>query len=83
MVTDYDCWREGHDSVTIEEIIRVMHQNSENAANVVRAAVAAIPAERTCACASAAKFAVMTQPDAIPAAAKERLKLLFGKYMGW
>ena len=83
MVTDYDCWREGHDSVTIEEIVAVLHQNAENACKVVKAAVAAMPAERNCACASAAKFAVLTQPDAIPAAAKERLKLLFGKYLGW
>ena len=81
MVTDYDCWREGHDAVTIEEVIAVSHHNAENAAKVVKAAVAAIPAERTCACASAAKYAVMTQPEAIPAAAKERLKLLFGKYL--
>jgi hypothetical protein len=49
---------------------------------VVKAAVAAMPHERNCACASAAKYAVLTQPDAIPAAAKERLKLLFGKYLG-
>jgi len=42
MVTDYDCWREGHDSVTIEEIVRVLHQNAENAAHVVKAAVAAL-----------------------------------------
>jgi 5'-methylthioadenosine phosphorylase len=82
MVTDYDCWREGHDAVTIEEVIAVSHHNAENAARVVKAAVAAIPAERACACASAAKYAVMTQPDAIPAAAKEKLKLLFGKYLG-
>jgi hypothetical protein len=26
---------------------------------------------------------VLTQPDAIPEAAKEKLKLLFGKYLGW
>jgi len=45
--------------------------------------VAAMPYERKCACASAAKYAVLTQPDAIPAAAKERLGLLFGKYLGW
>ena len=32
MVTDYDCWREGHDAVTIEEIVAVLHQNAENAA---------------------------------------------------
>ena len=87
MVTDYDCWREGHDAVTIEEIVAVLHQNAENACKVVKAAVAALPptsvAARTCACASAAKFAVLTQPDAIPPAAKERLKLLFGRYLGW
>jgi len=82
MITDYDCWREGHDAVTIEEIVRVLHQNAENAARVVKAAVAAMPRERKCACASAAKYAVLTQPDAIPAAAKEKLKLLFGKYLG-
>src|SRR6202161_3156204 len=54
MVTDYDSWREGHDSVTIEEIVAVLHQNAENACNVVKAAVAAMPSERNCACASAA-----------------------------
>ena len=83
MVTDYDCWREGHDAVTIKEIVAVLHKNAENAARVVKAAVAALPHERTCACASAAKFAVLTAPDAIPEAAKQKLKLLFGKYQGW
>jgi 5'-methylthioadenosine phosphorylase len=83
MVTDYDCWREGHDAVTIEEIVAVLHQNAENAARVVKAAVAALPVERTCACASAAKYAVLTQPDLIPAATREKVKLLFGKYLGW
>jgi 5'-methylthioadenosine phosphorylase len=40
---------------------------------VVKAAVAAMPkAERTCACASAAKYAVLTQPDAIPAASERK-----------
>jgi len=54
---------------------------------VVKAAVAALPptseVARSCACATAAKFAVLTQPDAIPQAAKEKLKLLFGKYHDW
>src|ERR1700728_75160 len=83
MVTDYDAWREGHDAVTIEEIVAVLHQNAENACKVVKAAVAALPAARACACATAGKVAILTQPDAIPAAAKERLKLLYGKYQGW
>ncbi len=69
--------------MTVEEIVAVLHKNAENAASVVKAAVEAMPRERTCACASAAKFAVLTQPDAIPAAAKEKVGLLFGKYLGW
>ena len=81
MVTDYDCWREGHDDVTIDQIVAVMHQNSGNAAKVVKAAVAAMPAERTCACASAMKYAILTDRAAIPQAAKERLGLLVGKYL--
>jgi 5'-methylthioadenosine phosphorylase len=85
MVTDYDCWHPDHDSVTVDQIVAVLHQNAENAAKVVRAAVAALPAAaegRSCGCASAAKYAILTQRDAIPAEAKERLKLLFGKYLG-
>jgi 5'-methylthioadenosine phosphorylase len=81
MVTDYDCWHPHHDSVTVDQIVAVLHQNSENAAKVVRATVAALPTERNCACATAAKYAILTQPAAISAEARERLKLLFGKYL--
>ena len=81
MVTDYDCWRVGHDDVTIEQIVAVLHQNAENAAKVVRAAVARMPKERSCACASALKFAILTDRAAIPQAARERLGVLLGKYL--
>jgi 5'-methylthioadenosine phosphorylase len=81
MVTDYDCWHEGHDDVTVEQIVAVLHQNAANAAKVVRAAVGAMPKERNCACASALQYAILTQRDAIPAATKEKLQLLIGKYL--
>ena len=81
MVTDYDCWREGHEAVTIEEVIAVSQQNAAHAAEVVKAAVAAMPKEITCGCHSAAQFAVMTAKDKIPAATKAKLELVFGKYL--
>ncbi len=81
MVTDYDCWREGHDSVTIEEIVAVLNQNAANAARVVKAAVAAMPVEKTCPCAMALKYAILTNPAVIPAATREKLDLLIGKYL--
>jgi 5'-methylthioadenosine phosphorylase len=80
MVTDYDCWHESHDDVTIDQIVKVMHQNAANACQVVKAAVAAMPRERNCACSSALQYALLTSPDAIAPAARERLGLLFEKY---
>jgi 5'-methylthioadenosine phosphorylase len=81
MVTDYDCWHPGHDDVTIDQIVKVMNQNAANAARVVRAAIAAMPSERNCACKSALQFALLTSPDAILPAAREKLDLLIGKYL--
>ncbi len=82
MVTDYDCWRAGHDDVTVEQIVAVLHKNAANAADVVKYAIAAMPRERRCACGSALATAILTQPDAIPASAKKKLQLLIGKYVG-
>jgi 5'-methylthioadenosine phosphorylase len=81
MVTDYDCWRAGHDDVTVEQVVAVIHQNADNAAKVVRAAVSCMPRERGCACASALKYAVMTDRAAIPQETRERLGLLLEKYL--
>jgi 5'-methylthioadenosine phosphorylase len=81
MVTDYDCWRAGHDDVTVDQIVAVLHQNAANAAQVVRNAVAAMPAERNCACANALATAVLTAREAIPKAAKQKLQLILGKYI--
>src|SRR6202012_5538827 len=69
MVTDYDCWHEEHDAVTVEQIIGVLVKNAENACSVVRHAVAAMPKERICKCGSALKNAIITQKSAVPAAA--------------
>ena len=81
MVTDYDCWHDGHDAVTVEQVIAVLHQNSANAAKAVRTAVAAMPRERACACSTALKFAIITSPEAIPAATRNKLDLLLHKYI--
>lgn len=81
MVTDYDCWHESHDAVTVDQIVAVLNQNAANAAKVVRAAVAAMPRQRECACASALQFAILTDAESVPQATRERLELLIGKYL--
>jgi 5'-methylthioadenosine phosphorylase len=47
----------------------------------VRAAVAAMPAGRSCGCASALKYAILTDRKVIPEATKEKLGLLLDKYL--
>ena len=81
LVTDYDCWHQDHDSVTVEMIISNLMQNVQTAQRIILDAVAAVPSERTCSCASALSHAILTRPDAIPAEAKRDLGIIIGKYV--
>jgi 5'-methylthioadenosine phosphorylase len=81
MITDYDCWHPHHDSVTVDQIVSVLLKNAENACNVVREAVAAMPKERSCRCGSALAHAILTDRKMIPSKTRERLKLILGKYL--
>src|SRR5678810_1012846 len=73
LVTDYDCWHPDHDSVTVDMIIANLTQNAKTAQQIIAGAVDALPYERTCECASALKYALITRPDAIPAQTKKNL----------
>jgi 5'-methylthioadenosine phosphorylase len=81
MVTDYDCWHPDHDAVTVNEIIEHLMQNAANAAKVVQAAVNKIPNTPSCKCQSALSHALITDRKAIPAATRQKLELLIGKYL--
>jgi len=79
--TDYDCWHESHDDVTVEAIVAIIHQNVAMARSIIRQAVADIGPGRSCACGSAMQYAVITDKTVIPAETKERLAPIVGKYL--
>jgi len=81
LVTDYDCWHPDHDSVTVEMVIANLMQNAKTAQHIIAKAVEALPYERTCECASALKYALITRPDAIPAQTRQELAPLVNKYL--
>ncbi len=81
LVTDYDSWHPDHDQVTVDMIIANLTQNARAAQQVIAGAVARLPHARTCECATALKHAIITRPDAIPAAVKRELAPLVGKYL--
>ncbi|HXI38910.1 MAG TPA: S-methyl-5'-thioadenosine phosphorylase [Bryobacteraceae bacterium] len=80
MVTDYDCWHPAHDAVTVSDIIANLNQNAENARKVVAAAIAAMPAERTCKCGSSLAHAIITDRELVPGDTRKKLDLIIGKY---
>jgi 5'-methylthioadenosine phosphorylase len=81
LVTDYDCWHPDHDAVTVEMIIANLTQNARTAQQVIANAVEKLPYERTCECAAALKYALITRPDVIPERVKKDLAPLVGKYL--
>ncbi len=80
-VSDYDCWHEAHESVTVEIIVDILHKYADNAKKIIGLAAGRIPERRDCPCASALKTAIITDPKLIPAGQKKKLNLLIGKYL--
>jgi len=81
MATDYDCWHESHEDVTVEAILAVMQRNVGNARTLIRSSVPLLAGARGCTCGSALASAIMTAPERIPAATRAKLGLLIDKYL--
>jgi 5'-methylthioadenosine phosphorylase len=67
MVTDYDCWHEDHEAVTVDAVVKVLLQNADNARNLVKAVIPRLtPPREVCAqgCERALDYAIITAPEA-------------------
>ncbi len=87
LVTDYDCWRPRREQVDqlrlLEEIIANVHAATESALTMIRAALPAVHGLRDsqCPCRSALALAIWSDKSRIPAAERERLAPLIGRYL--
>ncbi len=82
MITDYDCWHEEEENVSVDAVLEVLRQNAAMGQEVVRRAVAHLPAsERPCACGEALAMALMTDRQRIPETTKRNLAPIVGKYL--
>lgn len=80
LVTDYDCWHEEEEDVSVGMVVETMRKNTLLAKQVLRRFAEDSAAAAGCACGEAARHAVMTAPEAITAEARKRLELFYGKY---
>ena len=81
LVTDYDCWHPDHDSVTVEMVMSTLTKNAATAQQIIAGAVERLPYERTCECASALKYALVTRPEMVPDQVKKDLAPIIGRYI--
>jgi 5''-deoxy-5''-methylthioadenosine phosphorylase len=84
MVTDYDCWHPDHDAVTVEQVIKVLFANADNARGLVRAIVPHVGRrEGPCCkgCHTALEHALITHPDKRDPALLSRLDAVAGRVL--
>jgi 5'-methylthioadenosine phosphorylase len=82
LVTDYDCWHEDEEDVSVGAVLVNLQANAAGAARVIRKAIERLPAGRErCGCGSALAHAIITRSDAVASATRRRLAPLLGKYL--
>ena len=79
-VTDYDCWHEEAEDVTVEMIIGNLLKNVAASKELLRMIIPRLGVERDCACSSALADALVTAPDLVPEEVKRRLEPITGRY---
>jgi 5'-methylthioadenosine phosphorylase len=80
-VTDYDCWREATEAVTVDVVLEVLRKNVALSQDVLRRAVPNLPEKRECACPTALQNAIVTARDSVPEVTRRRLAPIIGKYL--
>lgn len=81
LVTDYDCWHDTHENVSVESVLEVLKNNVVKARKLLEKALPRIvPSKRSCSCESALKGTLITKLEDIPLEIKEKLNPIIGKY---
>jgi 5'-methylthioadenosine phosphorylase len=81
LVTDYDCWHQHAEDVSVEMIVAILGENAAAARRTLSAAVGRMDPARECGCRDAMRYAIITDRAAIPDSARERLRPIAGRYL--
>ena len=81
LATDYDCWHDAHDDVSVDAILAIIRQNVATARSIIRLAAQVLGQPPACACGEALKYAIMTDPAGMPAQTRKDLDLLIGRHL--
>jgi 5'-methylthioadenosine phosphorylase len=80
MATDYDCWHQSEEAVTVEAVIAVLHKNVDLAKNTLRALITRLPNAAESPASSALENAIITSGSHISTETRQLLAPLLKKY---
>ena len=80
-VTDYDCWREGTEAVSVEAVLAILSDNAEASGRALADAVGKVDFARSCGCRDALRYAILTDRARLSESAKERIRPIAGRYL--
>ena len=84
-VTDYDCWHEEEEPVTVEMIVGNLLKNVAASKELLRKVIPLLEgtrdAVRDCSCATGLKDAIITPSDRVNDEFKTRMAPIIGKYL--
>lgn len=80
MATDYDCWHETEEDVSVEAVLAVMAANVGRAKELLRRTIPRVPDKAACSCQSALATAILTDRKAISKVQFRKLAPILGKY---
>lgn len=82
LATDYDCWHETQDAVTVEAILATLHKNVVLAKDILKRAVPSMADAPACSCHRALDNAIVTAPTSISATIRKKLGVLTDRVLG-
>lgn len=82
LATDYDCWHETQEAVTVEAILTTLHNNVALAKDVLKRVVPTLAGGSACSCHRALDNAIVTAPASISAAVRKKFGILTQRVLG-
>ncbi len=81
LATDYDCWHDSHEDVSVEAVLAIIKQNVSMARNIIKHAAPALSTAPQCGCGDSLRYAIMTDHSLIPKQTRKDLGPILGKYL--
>lgn len=81
MITDYDCWKEDEEDVTVGAVLENLKANAANAQQIIARTIGLLDTTRECAEHSGLDFSIITPKDAWPASTAKKLEPILSRFL--